>query len=108
MQKLSFHNSLLDAIHNIADIIIRNPRTSRETEAHLEESFLYTIGIYWSTCIDRLLVHRFPDRTTLYLLVEHKHTQSLNIIVWLAIRYGRVNCMDYLAKTEHVHPLGAV
>ena len=50
-----FYNRLLDAIHNVADIIICNIWTCRQTEAYLEEVLFHTVGVYRCAVINRLL-----------------------------------------------------
>ena len=60
LERASAHNRLFDAIHDIAHIIIAHIRTSRQTEADLEEILLHTIGIDIVLCIYRLLVHWLP------------------------------------------------
>lgn len=54
------HYRLLDAIHDIAHVIIAYVWTSRQAEADLEEILLNTIGIDIVLCIYRLLMHWLP------------------------------------------------
>ena len=60
--------TLLNAINDISDVIVRDIRTCRQAESHFEETLTHTIHIRRSILIDRLLVHRFPQRTALHLL----------------------------------------
>ena len=73
---------------------IRHIRTGGQTEAYLEQRFLHTVGIDRRIGIDRLLVHRFPQRTTFYPFAQHEHTQSLHVGIGLTVGYCGVNGMN--------------
>ena len=94
-------NRFLYALHDILHVLIRNIRTCWQTEANLKQFLLYPIGIYWSTLIYWLLVHRLPYRTALNLLAKHKHAQSLYVLIRLTIGCSRINGMDYTSGTTH-------
>lgn len=57
-------NRLFDAIYNVADVIVGYVWAGRETEAYLEDGGFHVICVGCGTCVNRLLVHWFPDRTT--------------------------------------------
>lgn len=54
---------LLDAIDNIADIVVSHVWAGGETEAYLEKLGLHIVGVGCATGVNRLLVHRLPDWT---------------------------------------------
>lgn len=90
---------VLDALHNILDIIVSHVWAGRETEAHLEKTGFHLVGVGSSTCIDRLLVHRLPYRTALDLLGKHEHAESLHILIRLTIRRRAVHRMNHTCST---------
>ena len=79
------YNRLLDAIHNVADIIICNIRAGREAEANFEEVLFHPVGVYRCAFINRLLMHWLPGRACFDFLAEHKDAKSLDIFIRLAI-----------------------
>ena len=70
-------HSLLDAIHDIAHIIIADVRSGRQTEANLEDRLRHPVDISRSILIYRLPVHRFPYRTALHPLRKYSVTRAL-------------------------------
>ena len=95
------YNRFLNAFYNVVDVIVRDIRTSRQTEAYLKQFLLYPIRIYRSTLIHGLFVHGLPYRTTLNLLAQHEHTQCLNILIRLTICSCRVNGMYHTCCTTY-------
>ena len=93
------HYRFFDAVNDVAHVIIGHIRASREAEANLEERLLHTVGIDWSTGIDRLLVHWLPGRTGLDLLAEHEDTQGLDIRIRLAVSRGAIHLMNHTCGT---------
>ncbi len=80
---------LLDAGHDVANIIIAHIRSRREAETDLKDRLGDTVQIGRRAGIDGLLVHGFPDRTALDLLAEHEDAQSLHVLVGLAVGLRR-------------------
>ena len=92
---------VLDALHNIPNILIRHIRTCRQAEPDLEQVLLHTICIDRSTLIHRLLVHRLPNRTALHLLTKHKHAQRLHILIRLTIRSSAIHRINHTGSTAN-------
>lgn len=63
-QNSNLPNCLLDAIDNIAYIIVSHVWAGWETEADLEKFGLHIVGVGCATGINRLLEHRLPDWAT--------------------------------------------
>ncbi len=66
-------------------MLVRHPWTSRETDAHLEEGFTDTVDVSWSVFVDRLFVHRFPERTSFDVGGIESHPERLDVVVGLAV-----------------------
>lgn len=94
-------NRLFDAIYNVADIIVGYVWAGRETEAYLEESGFHVIGVGCGTCVNRLLVHWLPDRTSLDFLGEHEHAESLHILVRLTIGRRTIYGVNHTCSAAH-------
>ena len=88
------YNRILDAIHNVADIIISNIRACRETEANFEEVLFHAVWVNWHALIYRLFGHWLPGRACLNLLTEYKDMKSLYVVIRLAIGSCRVNLVN--------------
>ena len=71
-QAMSLCNRLLNALHDVANVIVRDVWTSRQAEAYLEEVLFDAVGVERCTGIYRLLMHRLPHRTALDLLAQHE------------------------------------
>lgn len=97
----SLPNRLLDAIYNVVDIIVSYVWAGRETEAYLEESGFHVVGVDCGTCVNRLLVHWLPDRTSLDFLCEHEHAESLHIFVRLTIGRRTIYGVNHTCSTAH-------
>ena len=91
----------LDAINNVADILIRHIRPCGETHANLEDGFFHTVGIDVATGIDGLLVHGLPHGSALDFLAQHPHTHGLDVVVGLAVGDGTIDLMDDARGTAH-------
>lgn len=94
-------NRLLDAIHNIVDIIVSYVWAGRETEAYLEESGFHVVGVGCGACVNRLLVHRLPDRTSLDFLGKHEHAESPHIFVRLTISRRTIYSVNHACSAAH-------
>ena len=101
-----YTTSSLDTINYISHILIAHARTGREAHTHLEELDLHTIGIDIGSNIDRLLVHRFPQRPRLDAGIIEIHAQSLHIVIRLAVRHRRIRNTEHTGSIlDHRNPI---
>ena len=92
---------LFDAIDNIAYIIVGDVWAGGKTETYLEKFGLHIVGVGCATGVNRLLVHRLPNRATFDFLRKHKHSQSLHILVRLTIGRRTINCVNDTCGSSH-------
>lgn len=87
----SFGRCRIGRIHYIC----KSRGSARPAPDTLNETLPRILGI------NRLFVHRLPHRTALHLLPEHEHTQSLHVLIRLAIRCRAIHRMDHTGSTTH-------
>ena len=86
-KKSELCNRLFDALHYVVHVVVSHIGTCGQAEAHLEEVFLYTIGIGHATPgSDHLIaVERKARRASHQLIIERKYTAVASL---LAIIYS--------------------
>ena len=94
------NNRILDAIHNVADIIICNIWPCWQAEANFEEVLFHAVCVNWHALIYRLFGHWLPGRACLDFLTEHKDTKSRYVVIRLAIGSCRVNLVNNTSSTS--------
>ena len=81
-------DSLTDGGDYVAYVIVCDVWTCGETDAHLEEFLAHAVDVGGGVAVDGLSVHRFPERTRLYVRLVKPYTQSLHVVVRLAVGRG--------------------
>ena len=94
-------NILLYTIHNISHILIRHIGAGRQAQPDLKQRFAHPIHVSRAIFIDRLLMHRLPQRAGFYTHRIKSHTHRLNIGIRLAIRMCVNRCVSHTARTTN-------
>ena len=79
-----------DGVDDVADVVIRDPRAGGKADADAEQRLAHTVGVGGGAAVDRLTVHRFPQRARLDAGCVEDHAQGFDIVVWLAVGRGRL------------------
>jgi len=87
--------------HDHADIVVGDAWTGRQTEAAFEERFAYAVHITRIVAVDRLQMHRFPDRSRFDARFVECQSHCLNIPVRFAIRMQRCRLMRYACSSAN-------
>ena len=87
--------------NDILNIPIRYIRAGRQAQPNLKQRFAHPIHISRAIPINRLLMHRFPQRTGFYTHRVKSHTHRLNIGIRLAIRMCVNRRMSHTARTTN-------
>ena len=94
-------NCPLYRLHNIPNIRIPHIRPSRQAHPHLKQSLANPINISRSPAINRLPMHRLPNRTSLNARSIQEYSQRLHIIIRLAIRSSTRRSVNNASSTAH-------
>ena len=78
-----------DGVDDVADMVVRDPRTGGKADADAEQRLAHAVGVGGGVAVDRLTVHRFPQRARLYAGRVEGHAQGFDIVVGLAVGRGR-------------------
>lgn len=95
------YNHLLNLLLNIQHILVRYVWGSEQAHAHFEDGFRNSIYIRRNSLLHGLFVHWFPNRTSLHTSSIPNHTQSLHVIIQMAIRHYGICHMNHTCSTSY-------
>ena len=78
----------LDCLDDVADVVVGDVRSGREAEAYGEERLADTVDVCGRITVDRLFVHRLPERTRLDAGGVEGQAHRLHVGVGLAVGHG--------------------
>ena len=88
-------------LDDITNVIIRDTRPAGQAKATFEQFFAYPVHVTRIILVNRLFMHRLPQRTALYARRVQRHAHGLDVSVWFAIGVERCRCVCYSGRTAH-------
>ena len=81
------------------DIVVGDTRTAGQAKSSFEERFGDTVHVGGAVREDRLFMHRFPERTCLYIVLVQPYTHRLHIRIRFAVGMEQLDGMHRVARS---------